>query len=144
MTELAPLLRDQRKTDAGHLQLLSIFHFILAGMAVAGIGFLALHYVLLNSIFSNPEIWKSPKGGGGPPAEFFAIFRWVYVVIGVALVAGSLANLLSGLFLRKRKYRTFSLVVAGIDCIQIPFGTVLGIFTIIVLLRDSVRELYES
>ncbi len=29
----------------------------------------------------------------------------------------------------------FSIVVAGLDCFQIPFGTALGVFTIIVLSR---------
>jgi hypothetical protein len=38
----------------------------------------------------------------------------------------------------------FSLVIAGLNCIQIPFGTALGVFTIIVLLRDSVREAYAA
>ncbi|PYV42168.1 MAG: hypothetical protein DMG06_14865 [Acidobacteria bacterium] len=31
MTELPPLLRDQRRIDAEHLKLLSIFHFVLSG-----------------------------------------------------------------------------------------------------------------
>jgi hypothetical protein len=35
-------------------------------------------------------------------------------------------------------------VVAGINCLHIPLGTVLGIFTIVVLCRESVRELYEA
>jgi len=38
----------------------------------------------------------------------------------------------------------FSLIIAGINCVQFPFGTVLGVFTFVVLLRDSVRELYEA
>jgi hypothetical protein len=32
--------------------------------------------------------------------------------------------------------------MAGINCIFIPIGTVLGVFTIIVLTRDSVKELF--
>ena len=38
----------------------------------------------------------------------------------------------------------FSLVVAALDCMGFPFATVLGVFTFIVLLRDSVAELYEA
>jgi hypothetical protein len=60
------------------------------------------------------------------------------------LVIGSVCNLLSGLWIRARRNRVFSLVVAGINCFQVPLGTALGIFTIIVLMRDSVRELYEA
>jgi hypothetical protein len=47
-------------------------------------------------------------------------------------------------FLLKRKFRMFSLVVAGLDCVQIPFGTVLGVFTLVILLRDSVRDSYVT
>jgi hypothetical protein len=36
----------------------------------------------------------------------------------------------------------FCLVMAGIACIFMPFGTALGVLTIIVLMRDSVRELF--
>jgi hypothetical protein len=36
----------------------------------------------------------------------------------------------------------YCLVVAGIECIFMPFGTVLGVFTIIVLMRPSVRNLF--
>jgi hypothetical protein len=34
-------------------------------------------------------------------------------------------------------------VIAWIECIIIPFGTILGVFTIVVLTRDSVMELFE-
>ena len=72
------------------------------------------------------------------------MFKWFYVIFGVWLVVSGITNLLSGLFIGRKKYRTFSLVVAFINCIHIPFGTVLGVFTIIVLLRPSVREVYEG
>ena len=32
--------------------------------------------------------------------------------------------------------------MAGLECIFMPFGTVLGVFTIIVLMRDTVKELF--
>jgi hypothetical protein len=36
-----------------------------------------------------------------------------------------------------------SLIVAELNCLQFPFGTVLGEFTFVVLLRGSVIELYD-
>jgi hypothetical protein len=32
--------------------------------------------------------------------------------------------------------------MAGVECIFMPFGTVLGVFTILVLNRQSVKELF--
>jgi hypothetical protein len=141
---LPPLLRDQRKIDADHLHLLGVLHFVLAGLAVIGLGFLFLHYTLMQSLLSNPEMWKNQQGGGPPPKEFFAIFKWFYLIFGVGLSAGGLGNVLSGIFIWKKKHRIFSLVVAGLNCIQFPFGTALGVFSFIVLYRDSVCESYES
>jgi hypothetical protein len=143
MTELAPLPSDQRKADADHLRLLAIFHFIVAGLAILGLGFLMLHYGVMHAIVGNPEMWKNQKGGG-PPPQFFAILKWFYVFFGAMLVAGGVLNLLSGWSIQRKKNRIFSLVVAGVNCVQFPFGTVLGVFTFVVLLRDSVREAYET
>jgi len=144
MNELPPLLRDQRKTDLDHLRMLAIFHFVIAGLAILGLGFLAVHYAIMQTVMTDPAMWKNQKGGGPPPEQFFAVFKWLYVIMGALLVAGGVANLLSGLFLRKQTNRVFSLIVAGMDCLQFPFGTALGVFTFIVLLRDSVRGIYEA
>ena len=128
--------------DAEHLKLLVIFHFVLAGLALLGIGFLALHYALMSCLF-NSKMWEGQKGNLSPQ-EFFHILKWFYMVFGGLLIICSVANLLSGLWIRMRKQRMFSLVVAGLNCMQIPFGTTLGVFTIIVLIRDSVREIYAA
>ena len=42
---------------------------------------------------------------------------------------------------RRRRYM-FCLVMAGVECTFMPMGTVLGIFTIIVLIRESVKQLF--
>jgi hypothetical protein len=143
VNNLPPLLRDQRTTDAEHLKLLAIFHFVLAGLAFLGIGFLVLHYALMSQLMFHPERWQGQRGGP-PPQMFFAFFRWFYLIFGVMLVVGSVCNLLSGIWIRAARNRIFSVVVAAVNCTQIPFGTVLGVFTIIVLSRDSVRELYDA
>lgn len=145
MTALPPLLRDQRKIDADHLKLLAIFHFVGAGLAVLGMGFVFLHFILMHSILENPKMWEhAQQPGVPPPAEIFAIFKWVYFAGGIWFLVSCVVNVISGLCLRARKYRTFSLVVSGFNCLHLPLGTVLGVFTMIVLMRDSVRELYDG
>jgi hypothetical protein len=143
MSELPPLPRDQRKIDADHLKLLSIFHFVGAGFALLGILFLLAHYAMFHAFFANPKLWENQKPGP-PPAEFFAMLKWFYLVFAIWFGSSGVLNVVSGLCLRARKHRTFSMIVAGINCLHIPLGTVLGVFTIIVLIRDSVRELYEA
>jgi hypothetical protein len=139
-----PLISDDRhRKDNDQINLLSIFHFVVSGLALLGMAFLFLHYSLMNHFFSHPEMWKG-HGGVGPPKGFFEIFIGFYFFIGVIFALACIANILSGVFLRQRKYRMFSLVVAGLNCLQVPFGTALGVFTFIVLLRDSVRQSYLS
>jgi hypothetical protein len=144
MSELPPPLPESRNRDAEHLKLLTVFHFVIAGLSVLGLGFLFLHYFLMHTIFGNPKFFQDQNNGGPQPQEIFAIFQWFYVVFGVVTMAIGIGNLLSGFCLRARKSRTFSLVIAGLNCVIMPFGTILGVFTLIVLTRDSVRGLYET
>jgi hypothetical protein len=90
----------------------------------------------------NPDVWKGQENH--PPFELFYAFIGFYVFMGLMGAAGAVVNVLSGLFMQRRTHRTFSLVVAGLDCLQMPFGTILGVFTIVVLTRDSVRASYEA
>ena len=145
MNELPPLPRDQRKIDADHLNLLGIFHFVGAGLAVLGILFLLGHYALMHAVFTNPKFFENQKQPMPvSPEKIFAVMKWFYLVMGIWFMTSGVLNVISGLCLRARKCRTFSLVVAGINCLHIPLGTVLGVFTIVVLMRDSVREVYPA
>jgi hypothetical protein len=80
----------------------------------------------------------------GPPVEFFAAFKWFYVVFAVWFLGSAVINLITGFFIRARRHRIFSLVVAAINCLHMPMGTALGVFTIMVLTRDSVRQANEG
>lgn len=141
MDPLPPPIPRLETKDAEHLRLVAVFHYVFSGFAVLGLGFLAMHYAFMSTFFDNPEMWKNTKGGP-PPAEFFGIFKWFYLFFGAVVVLGGVANLVSARCIQKRRARIFSLVLAGVNCTQVPFGTALGVFTFIVLLRDSVRSLY--
>ena len=143
MSDLPPIPRDQRKIDADHLKLLSIFHFVGAGLALLGILLLLAHFAMFHAFLDNPKMWQNQKQGP-PPAEFFAIFKWFYLLFGAWFLVSCCLNVISGLCLHAKKHRTFSLIVAAFNCLHMPLGTVLGVFTIIVLLRDSVREIYDA
>jgi hypothetical protein len=133
--------RDQRTIDNQHLGLLSLFHFIGAGLAVLGLGFVLLHYALMGSLMNNPALWQGREGA--PPDGFFDIFRWFYLVLGAWMGASLVLNLLAAVYLRAKKHRIFCIVVAAWNCLHTPIGTVLGIFTIIVLARSSVRTMFD-
>jgi len=142
-TQLAPLMRDQRKADAEHLRILSLCHFIMAGLTVAGLGLLFFHWFMMHQFLESPSAW-----GGAPnapsPREAWNVFRWFYLIFGTFTIVAGTANASSGWLIRNRRGRVFSLVVAGLNCMGLPFGTTLGVFTFVVLLRESVAELYAA
>ena len=146
MNQPPPLYRDQRMIDADHLKLLSIFHFVGAGLALLGLLFLFAHFTIMRTVFTHPQFLQPTHQPASPmpPAEIIGFLKWFYLAAGLWMIASAVLNLLSGLYLRAGKHRTFSIVVAGLNCIHMPLGTPLGIFTIMVLLRDSVRERYLS
>ncbi|MCD4724655.1 MAG: hypothetical protein K8R63_07405 [Bacteroidales bacterium] len=89
-----------------------------------------------------PEAFESD--GDAPPAFFgwfFVIFASAFIIAGFIFASMVIT---SGRFLSKRKHYMFCMVIAGIECLFMPFGTVLGVFTIIVLSRDSVKNMFAT
>jgi len=79
------------------------------------------------------------------PPEFlgwiFAALGLLFFLIGIAM---AICILIAGRSLTLRKRYSFALVIACIECLFIPFGTILGVFTIVVLSRESVRGLFST
>ncbi|PYJ61967.1 MAG: hypothetical protein DMF42_02940 [Verrucomicrobia bacterium] len=130
--------------DKEHLRLLAIFHYVVAGLA-ALFSFFPLLYTTVGAIFIFAARHGTPKPGEELPPEFLG---WIFVVLGLLLfllgVAMAICILIAGRCLSRRKHYTFALVMACIECLFIPFGTILGVFTIIALSRESVKELFAA
>ena len=127
--------------DAEHLRLLSIFHFVLAGCAALFALFPALYMVLGLIMLLVPASFKD--NNGQPPPVFVA---WIFIAIGsVFIILGwtfAAFVVAAGRFLARRKHYTFCLVMGAVECLFMPFGTVLGVFTIVVLCRESIKPLF--
>ncbi len=125
--------------DLEHLKLLSIFHYVAAGMAamVACIPF--IHF------FMGLALATGAFGDTDPEARPVGLVIMLFA-LGFILVGWTFAALVAfaGRSLQKRKRYTFCLVMGGVECLFMPVGTVLGVFTIIVLVRDSVKELFST
>jgi hypothetical protein len=88
----------------------------------------------------------APEKFGAPQNQPPAFFGWFMVGIALLFIlagwAFAVVVFLAGRFIASRKHYTFCFVVACIECMFMPFGTVLGVFTIIVLMRQSVKNLF--
>jgi hypothetical protein len=130
--------------DTEQLNLLAIFHYVVAGLA-ALFSFFPLLYTTVGAIFIFAAQHGTAKPGEDLPPEFLG---WIFAVIGSVLfligLAMAICILIAGRSLALRKRYTFALVMACIECLFIPFGTILGVFTIVVLSRESVRGLFST
>lgn len=139
-----PRIVSGMNRDKEHLQLLAIFHYVVAGLA-ALFSFFPLLYTTVGAIFIFAARHGTAKPGEELPPEFLG---WIFAVIGAVLfligIAMAICILIAGRSLARCKRYSFALVMACIECLFIPFGTVLGVFTIVVLSRESVRGLFSA
>lgn len=126
----------QRAVDEEHLRILSICYYVSGGLS-AFTGFFFLLYVLVGTVFL--ALPSDADGGGGLLAMggFMTAFGVMLFVLTEAI---AVVKILDGYWLSKRRNRLASLIVAGFTCIGIPWGTLLGVLTFVVLMRDSVRR----
>ena len=86
-------------------------------------------------VFQGPNQAPMFRAIGTMFVVLFSIIFLLCLLMAACLVV-------SGLSLSRRKRYIFCFVIAAICCAQFPFGTALGIFTIIVLSRQTVKELF--
>ncbi len=77
-------------------------------------------------------------------SEFLDLFLIFHLIGAIFLVACMVLNFLATRSLNQRKGRTFSMVVAGLNCLSFPFGTALGVFTLVLLGRQSVMNTFKQ
>ena len=128
--------------DNQHLQLLSIFHYVVGGITALFACFPCIHLGVGIALVTGA--FPVQPGHEGPPL----FVGWLFIVIASVMICVgwtlAVAILVAGRFLARRAHYMYCFAVAGIECIFIPFGPVLGVFTIIVLSRPSVKALFES
>ena len=120
--------------DEKYLQLLSIFHYVVGGLAACFACIPIIHLTIGIAML---------VGAIDDAPEFVGAF--LVVIAMFAILAGwtlAVCMIIAGRCLAKRKRYMFCLVIAAVSCIFMPFGTVLGVFTIVVLMRPSVKELF--
>lgn len=131
------------KRSEEHLKLLSIFHYIFAGLMFLFSFLPILHVVIGYEIINHPE-----EGMGGPAPFDPALFGWFFVIGGsLAILFGLTLALLAGIAgrcLAVRRHPLFCTVVAGVECIFMPIGTILGVFTLVNLTKPEVKELFAA
>jgi len=141
--------------DAEHLSALSIGHYIMAGLTAIGavplVGYAVAGAKLAEQITNEMRLTMGDLSGqagvdpfAGAPMEMMADLGTLMItmtVLGlVLLVVTAIGLFLVGLKLRQRQWWTFCYLSGWGECLMFPFGTILGVFTIIVLSRPTVKR----
>ena len=129
--------------DTEHLWLLAIFHYVVAALA-ALFSFFPLLYSAMGGFMLYAAHHPGPHNQEPPPA----IVGWIFIALGVLFfligLAMAICILVAGRSLARQRHYWFAFIVACIECVFVPFGTILGVFTIIVLSRESVKTLFSA
>lgn len=136
MNDVAAMPSQLDEKNINNLKLLTIFHYVWGGlMAVCGC-FPVLHILMGGAMLVSP-----PSGDAQAQAV-----GGVFVVVGllVMLFIWAIAGLIiyAGKSIAERKRWMLCLIVAGISCLNFPFGTALGVCTLIVLLKPEVKAAF--
>jgi hypothetical protein len=129
-----PIRLEQQKK---YLDLLAVFHYVVGGLAFMVSLFFTIHITLGLAILVNPQAFD----GAEPPPAFLGCFiAGIGVTVLLFFWAYAALTAYAGRCLARRRRYVLCLVSAAISCLFSPFGTVLGIFTIILLMQNGVRE----
>ena len=118
--------------DDAHLRYLTIAHYALAALtsvcALLPGGSCCLGLVLMTGVTREPDAAE-----GGVVLAVTSVFALAFLVAYCALLV------LQGYLLARRQAYAACIALAVLTCLNSPFGTVLGVLTLLVLMREPVK-----
>ncbi len=135
----------QTIADEEHLKVLSICYYVSAGM-IALMSLFGLLYVVIGAFaLAAGNSGRIYANSNEPSPEFMGA---LFIGIGIGMfglgILGAILKVVAGNRIRRKRSRILCMVIAAIGCLEFPYGTLLGVFTFIVLGRNSVRLLFEA
>lgn len=134
---------QQMKQNEQYLYYLSIGYYVVGGITALMACFPVIHLLVGLGLMFAGLTGQMPAEEGFIPVmfgAFFAAFAAVFILSGWGL---AYVLVRAGGHLQARQKHTFCIVAAGLACIIMPFGTVLGVLSLILLLQPEVRVLFE-
>jgi hypothetical protein len=150
-------MQEPNAEDREHLSALSIGHFVLAGISLLGAAPILFYGAAgaevleglggdLSMAMGNVPMQPGANPLGGAPDTMLQDLRLLLTAAVASFVVVSVLAavhlVLVGVMMRRRRWWTFCYLTGWGECLMFPFGTILGIFTIIVLGRPSVKRVF--
>jgi hypothetical protein len=127
-----------------HIKLVGILNIVYRAMAIIGaIVLFILAYgfsfvMRIISRFDNTDLQEVTP-------EVFAFIQIILTIIGICIIVFAVAGIIGAVGVLKRKEwgRITLLIVSFFSLFSIPFGTILGIYSIWVLLNDETIRIFN-
>jgi len=128
-----------------HIMLAGILNIVYRAFALLGAGVLLILAAWFGPFFES----LMHKGFVRPhevPVEILDIIPMILLIAGIGVLVFSLASIIGSIgVLKKREWgRILLLVISFFTLVKIPLGTILGIYTIWVLLNDETIRLFKA
>ena len=120
-----------------HINLVGVL-FVVWGAMTALIG----ASMLMLGVGAFALLSAGETGGGQFAASFTAV---VFTTLALMAIAWGSAHIVVGLPLRRQRpwSRLAALMLGAVDLLLLPYGTALGSYTLVTLLREDARRLFE-
>ena len=128
-----PVLDDR---DRDHLNILKICYYISAGLSAVGAVLASVIYIVLGGFMVSQVPDQEAHFVGG---AFIGVGIFLFILMGI----GAAASYFTGRRLAEQRGKIFVMIVAGLHCLSFPLGTILGVFTFVVLLRPAVQAVFD-
>lgn len=123
-----------------NLRAIEVLHYVYGALTCFCGLFLLLVVALGGFLGSN---WMMENASEAPPRWLGPMLSGIGMGLFFFAEAIGILNIYSGRCIARRKHRTLSMVVAAFDCLSIPLGLILGIFTLVTLSDAEVKREYE-
>lgn len=120
------------------LHMLAIFHYVIAGVIALVACVPLIHLTIGLSLTAGAIAGEEPIIGIA--GAVFTLVASFIILIGWGL---AVFVFLAGKNLDRQTKYQFCMVGAGVLCIFMPLGTILGVFTLVILQEDSVKALFN-
>lgn len=165
MQEAAPTPDEQIILTRDRLRWLSIAAYVRGGLMALFSCFFLIYVCLFGVMASLPEsAWgnknrpptpgasslataaatPAPMTNDAPPRAFFGVMAAFFG--GLTLVFWTFAGLTAyaGRCITLRKHRVFVVVIAAVNCLFLPYGTLFGVATILVLSSPAAKAEFAA
>ena len=133
---------EQLVIDQKQLRWLAIAHLVYAGLLALIFGFLLLKILPSIGMLLFPRSFCT-FGGRCPTMLYGWGYNVATLLFSLAGLGFAWANYKVGRTLARYKNRKMAVWVSGLNCLNLPVGTILGGCTLAVLTRDSVQDQFE-